>query len=103
MIGIFSGAIILQVTGGAIDAKSSIQAYGGVFMTALTLDGSMSAPKRKAIFVSIRYLFDLQPSPGTMALFTITSHQASMNVRMTFGALGADIRKGQLQMAIIAF
>jgi hypothetical protein len=38
-----------------------------------------------------------------MALFTIASHQASMNVRMTFGALGADIRKDRLHMAIIAF
>jgi hypothetical protein len=98
MIGIFGGTEIADVARSAIGTEPAKQAYGSAGMTAFALDRCMGSPKRKPILVSIRCLFDLQPSSNTVALFAVAPQLASMDIRMTLGTLRPDIRKHQIHV-----
>jgi hypothetical protein len=102
MIGIPGGTEIAEVAGSAISAETEKDALCSVFVAALTLNSCVRAPKRKPVFVPVGFFLDAKPSENTVASITIASHQAPVNVRMTFSALCADIRKHQLYMTLFA-
>jgi hypothetical protein len=91
MIRIFGGAIVTGVAGYAVGAEPKIHTCCRILMTLLALNRSVSAPKRKPVFMRIRLLLDEQPSSNTVAAFTITSQQTSMNIRMALGALCSNV------------
>ncbi len=94
--------IVADVTGSAVRAESAEHSNGGAFVAAFAFYSRMGANQGKAVGVTIDILGDLPPSASTMALLAVAPKLAAMNVRVAIGALGSDICKNKLPMALPA-
>jgi hypothetical protein len=80
------GLKFLGVTAVAIGGHSGVVTQSTVLMTGVALDGGMRAQQRKAIVVVLNLLRLNLPASDGVALLTVSSEFAAVNVGMTFGA-----------------
>ena len=80
-----------KVAGGANRTEPAELADGSAFVAAFALERPVGAQKRETVCVTVRAPHDIPPAACAVALFAVTSELAPVDVRVTIGALSADV------------
>ena len=94
--------IIIVVAEIAVVPQSPEQADSRACMAVLAFQGGVRPHEWKPVRVPIYCSPDFEPASNGMTLLTVRSQLASMNIGVTVGALGPDIRKNQIEVTVPA-
>jgi hypothetical protein len=92
--------IIVVMAGIAVGPETPELPDGRARMAALAFQRGMRPQKREPVHMSACILCDLAPAANAVAALAVGPQLAAMNIGMTIGALGPDIRKNQLDMTV---